>query len=203
MRRVELLVEEPSAEAALRELLPRNPAATARFKIINLGSKHALLTKLERRLRAYADRIRQGEDVRVVVLVDRDQDDCHALKAALERTARAAGLITRSAAGHRAAFDVVTRIAVEELESWFLGDPQALRAAFPNLPPINLRTAPFRNPENGGSWEALHRFLRRHGYYPGTYQKIDAARRIARHLDPTANRARSFTVFCDGLAACT
>lgn len=202
MRRIEALVEEPSAEAVLKVLLPRIVKGRATFKIINLGSKHALLKKLASRLRGYATRLSEGEDLRIVVLVDRDQDDCLALKAALERAARDAGLTTKSAATGTQPFTVVTRIAIEELESWFLGDPAALRATFPRLPEINLRTAPFRNPENGGSWEALHRYLKKHGYYPGTFPKIDAARRIAAHLNPGTNRARSFNVFCEGLAAC-
>jgi hypothetical protein len=96
----------------------------------------------------------------------------------------------------------VTRIAIEELESWFLGDPDALRKTFPQLPEIRLAASPFRNPENGGSWEALHRFLKRHGYYPGTYPKIEAARRIAENMATSANRTSSFRVFREGLEAC-
>ena len=37
-----------------------------------------------------------GESLRVVVLVDRDDDDCEQLKAELERMAVAAGLSTKS-----------------------------------------------------------------------------------------------------------
>lgn len=202
MRRIEVLVEEPSAEAALQVLLPRIVQGRARIKIINLGSKYALLKKLEERLRGYADRLKGGENLRVLVLVDRDQDDCTALKAQMERAARAAGLVTKSAAHGGSPFTVVTRIAIEELESWFLGDPDALRKTFPRLPEIRLAASPFRNPENGGSWEALHRFLKRHGYYPGTYPKIEAARRIAENMATSANRTSSFRVFREGLEAC-
>lgn len=203
MRCIHFLVEEPSAEAALRNLLPRLLANRARFIIINLGSKQALLKKLVPRLRAYADLIQAGEDLRVVVLVDRDNDNCAQLKDRLEQAASDGGLVTKRSAKAGKPFHIVTRIAVEELESWFLGDPDALRATFPRLPSINTKTAPFRNPENGGSWEALHRFLRKHGYYPGTYQKIDAARRIAANLSPDANRTPSFGAFCRGIEACT
>jgi hypothetical protein len=202
MRRIEVLVEEPSAEAALQVLLPRIVQGHARIKIINLGSKYALLKKLEGRLRGYADRLQDGENLRVLVLVDRDQDDCTALKAQMERAARVAGLVTKSAARGGSPFTVVTRIAIEELESWFLGDPDALRKTFPRLPQINLDASPFRNPENGGSWEALHKFLKKHGYYPGTYPKIEAARRIATNMTTSANKTSSFRAFREGLEAC-
>ncbi|MBX9596928.1 MAG: DUF4276 family protein [Roseomonas sp.] len=201
MRLVEVLVEEPSMEAALQQLLPRLLSGRARWKIINLGSKHALFAKAEARLRAYRRRIADGEALRVVVVVDQDNDACAMLKARLEDAAKRAGLATKTVPDRSGAFAVVTRIAVLELESWFLGDPAALRASFPRLPTIKLGTTPFRNPENGGTWEALHRFLRRHGYYPGGYPKIEAARLIGRHLKTEGNRARSFGAFCEGVIA--
>jgi len=199
MRMIEFLVEEPSAEAALHVLARKIVNGRARIKIINFGSKYALLQKLEDRLRGYARRLAAGDDLRIVVLVDRDADDCTKLKQTLEEAAKRAGLITKSAAAAGSSFTVVTRIAVEELESWFLGDPEALRATFSRLPQINNKAAPFRNPENGGSWEALHRFLKRYGYYQGSYPKIEAARRIAENMTPSANRAPSFSVFWQGI----
>ena len=47
----------------------------------------------------------------------------------------------------------------------------------------------------------LKRFLRKHGVYKGAYPKIEAARRIAVHLDPQRNRSRSFRHFVDGAGA--
>lgn len=88
-----------------------------------------------------------------------------------------------------------------ELESWFIGDPAALRKAFTGLPAIDANKGIFRNPDNGGCWEALHRFLKKHGIYKSSYPKIDAARRIAPSLDLHANRSRSFRVFVQGVEA--
>jgi hypothetical protein len=87
------------------------------------------------------------------------------------------------------------------LESWFIGDPAALRQAFTSLPRIDERSGIFRTPDNGGTWEALHRFLKRHGIYKSSYPKIDAARRIAPNLDLQANRSPSFRVFVQGVEA--
>lgn len=199
--RIDFIVEEPSAEEALRHLLPRLIGKRAKWKLINLGSKYKLLKVLPQRLAAYRRRIHAGEDLRVVVLVDRDNDDCVALKRRLEDAAQRVGLATKSAPDADGRFLVVNRIVIEELESWFIGDPEALRRAFTSLPAIDANKGIFRNPDNGGSWEALHRFLKRHGIYKSSFPKIDAARRIAPKLDVTANRSRSFQVFVRGIGA--
>lgn len=198
---IEILVEEQSAEEALRHLLPRVLKNRARARVINLGSKYKLLKVLPKRLTAYGQRIASGESLRVVVLVDRDDDDCEQLKAELERMAAAAGLPTKSSPAADGRFMVLNRIVIEELESWFIGDASALRKAFTSLPKVEQNRGIFRNPDNGGSWEALHRFLKRHGIYKSSFPKIDAARRIAPHLDIQQNRSRSFQVFVAGMEA--
>ncbi|WP_431307170.1 DUF4276 family protein [Acidithiobacillus acidisediminis] len=197
--RIEFLVEEQSAEEALKHLLPRLIDGRAQWKLINLSSKYKLLKVLPQRLAAYRRCIDQSEDLRIVVLVDRDLDDCIALKRQMEDTAKSVGLSTKSVPGPDGRFLVVNRIVIEELESWFIGDPVALRKAFTGLPSMDPTKGIFRNPDNGGSWEALHRFLKRHGIYKSSYPKIDAARRIAPHLGLQSNRSRSFQVFLDGV----
>lgn len=199
---IEILVEEQSAEEALRHLLPRVLGVRARPKVINLGSKHKLLRVLPDRMAAYASRISAGESLRIVVLVDRDADDCEALKGQLERVAAQAGLRTKTVgSAAKKPFVVLNRIVIEELESWFIGDPPALRRAFTGLPKIAADKGIFRNPDNGGSWESLHRFLKKHGIYKNSFPKIDAARRIAPHMNLEQNRSRSFQVFVNGMKA--
>jgi hypothetical protein len=198
---IEFLVEEPSTEETLRHVLPKLVGNRARYKLINMGSKYKLLKALPSRLAAYRDRIAQGEQLRVVVLVDRDTDDCAALKRRLEDMASVAGLATKTRPNAQEQFHVVNRIAVEELESWFIGDAAALRQTFSSLPVIDASKGIFRNPDNGGSWEALHRFLKKHGVYRSSYPKIDAARRIAPNLRIQTNRSRSFQVFVNGVEA--
>ena len=201
MIQLELLVEEASAEEALRHLLPALLRGRARTKVINLGSKYKLLKVLEDRLRAYRTRIDKGEDLRIVVLLDRDDDDCVLLKGRLEQAAVAAGLPSKSRPDGNGRFFVVNRIVIEELESWFIGDPEALRRAFTGLPRINPTGGIFRNPDNGGTWEALHRFLKKHGIYRNSYPKIDAARRIAPNMRVDRNRSESFGQFVAGIEA--
>jgi len=199
MNQVDILVEEPSAEEALRYLLPKIMPPGVRPKIINMRNKSNLLKNLPARLHAYKKRLNKGENLRLVVLVDKDNDDCVQLKATLEKMAREAQLPTKSSPDATGHFIVLNRIVVEELESWFLGDSVALRKAFPSLPIIHPRTKPFANPDNGGSWEALHRFLKKHGIYKNSYPKIDAARKIAQHMNISENRCKSFQKFVSGI----
>jgi len=90
---VEVLVEEPSAEAALRILLPRM-LGEATFDVHAYSCKDALLKRLPERLSGYASWI--PKDWRIVVVVDRDDDDCAKLKKRLEAMAGEAGLATTS-----------------------------------------------------------------------------------------------------------
>jgi hypothetical protein len=136
-----------------------------------------------------------------MVLVDRDADDCVQLETKLEQAAAAAELSTKSKPDGNDRFRVVNRIVIEELESWFIGDPVALRKAFTSLPAINASSGIFRNPDNGGTWEALHRFLKKHGIYRKSFPKIDAARRIAPHINFATNRSESFGQFVAGIEA--
>ncbi len=185
---VELLVEEPSMEAALELILPRVlPEAEHTFQIHVHQGKRDLLAKIEQRLRAYA--AMRWQDMRVVVVVDRDGDDCRDLKQRLVAACTAAGS------------DALCRIAIEELEAWFFGDVQAMRAAYPRVPATLANQARFREPDaiTGGTWEALERVLRRAGYYTAGMPKVEVASRIATHMDPARNRSRSFQVLVDGL----
>jgi hypothetical protein len=116
---LEFLVEEPSIEAFLSELLPRLFGDRATFTIHAHQGKSDLLGKIGDRLRGYAKWM--PEAWRIVIVVDRDNDDCQALKQQMEQAATEAGLGTRTASSG-ATWRVVNRIAVEELEAWFFGD---------------------------------------------------------------------------------
>jgi hypothetical protein len=195
-----VFVEEESAQAGLSVLLPKILPVGCGRQIINLQSKSQLLRKIEARLRGYLQQCIR-EDIRIAVLVDRDRDDCLHLKSQLELAARQAGFSTKSNpdATRSPAFRVLNRVVVEELESWFLGDPAAICGAFPGVKGLNVRKPPFVNPDNGGDWEALERILRQSGY-KSNYKKIEGARRIATHMKPAINRSQSFRSFRDGLA---
>lgn len=192
-------VEEPSAEAALSLLLPRLLPGVE-FQLLLFQGKADLLKKLPARLRAYADWM--PIDWRILVLVDEDRQDCLSLKSQLEQAAFSAGLLSKSQAAG-GSFQLLNRIAVEELEAWFLGDAPALRQAYPRLPADFERGRRWRDPDavNGGTWEALEQLLQQHGYYDTGYAKVEAARKIAGYMQPEHNRSHSFQVFVQGLRA--
>lgn len=198
---VEVLVEEPSMEAALRVLLPR-VLGDLTFEVYPYQCKDDLLKRLPVRLRGYSAWL--PDDYRIAVVVDRDNDDCHELKRQLEQMASAAHLRTRTSACGRP-YQMVNRLAIEELEAWYFGDWDAVREAYPKVPDTIPDQAKYRDPDAiaGGTWEAFERVLQRAGYCQTGLRKIEVARAVAEHWRPEVNRSRSFRVFRDVLQEMT
>ena len=187
-------------EAMLDTIAPGIIGERATFKVLTYQGKAKLLRELPKRLRGYAKRV-ENENLRVVVLVDRDAEDCRELKTQLESFAQQADLSTKTNPRPDGGFFLVNRIVIEELESWFFGDTNAICSAFPGVPDSLGEKPRFRDPDaiKGGTWEALHKVLREAGYYPTGLPKTEVARKIAEKLIPEENRSRSFQVFRDGL----
>ena len=185
-------------EEFLRVFLPRALPEQGSFEVHSFGSKNVLQRELKNRLRGYARWL--PADWRIIVVMDRDSDDCHALKTELEMAASAAGLRTRSQGG-KGPWQVVNRIAIEELEAWYFGDWEAVREAYPRVPASVPQRAPFRDPDAilGGTWEAFERILRRHGYFRTGLRKREAARTIAARIRHDRSRSRSFEVFVEAI----
>ena len=112
-----------------------------------------------------------------------------------------AGLTTKTSAAPDGTFQVLNRIAIEELEAWFWGDFEAMRQAYPRLPATLSSRRPFRDSDAiaGGTAEAMERVLQRAGYYKSGLAKTQAARDIARYMQPERNLSKSFQVFREGL----
>lgn len=198
-------VEEPSIKDALDVLMPRLLDARAvTLNIIDHGSKPQLLRNLPNRLAGYARRLVR-EDIRVLVVIDRDDDDCLQLKQQLEAIAAAVGLATKTVPDADGNFRVVNRIVVEELEAWFFGDVPALCAAYPGVPDTLARKSRYRDPDAivGGTWEKLLQILQQAGHYRASERlpKTEVARRVAVLMNPRQNRSASFNHFVTGLEA--
>jgi hypothetical protein len=196
---IEFLVEEPSAEAALNVLLPKILPAGVGFKIHPYNGKSDLLKKLPNRLRGYKTWL--PVDWKIVVLTDKDRGNCAEIKNTMESAASLAGLITKPT--NSGNFQVLTRIAVEELEAWFFGDVSALVAAYPGVPPTLASRAGYRDPDliSGGTWEKLEKVLQNAGYFAAGLPKIEAAAEISSHMVPENNRSKSFQTFLSGIKA--
>jgi hypothetical protein len=195
------LVEEPSAESFLRALLPRLLPPDRTFQIHPFQGKQDLLGKLESRLRAYAQWL--PEEARIVVIVDRDADECTELKERLESHATTAGLRTRSS--HPEQWQIVNRVAVEELEAWYFGDWPAVCEAYPRLPLTVPQKKGFRDSDAilGGTWEAFERILQKSGYFETGLRKMEAARVLGGVIVSERSTSSSFVCLRDALVEAT
>lgn len=187
-----VFVEEISMEAALDKLLPKI-LGDVEFQIIQFQCKDDLLKQLPSRLKGYSSWL--PAEHAIMVLVDRDRDDCLLLKQQLEQISTEAGLITKTQGAGR--FQVVNRVVIEELESWFFGDWQAVRQAYPKVPENIPNKAKYRKPDEitGGTWEALEREMKRVGYFKAGINKLECARKIGQHMNPAENNSPSFNAF--------
>lgn len=179
-------------ERAIQHLVPRIVPSVP-FDVQVLNGKETLIKKLPDRLRGYAKWI-EAANTKILVLVDRDDDDCRELKLRLDKIAMQAGLRING-------IQILNRIVVEELEAWFFGDVPALCKVYPRIPPSLGEQVAYRDPDqiSGGTWEALARVLKKHGYHSSALSKINVATEIAVHMDVECNRSRSFRAFRDGL----
>ena len=177
MGRLIFLLEEPSMEALLQGLLPRLFPGL-RFLCVPHEGKDDLDSSIRRTLRDW----RTPGD-RFVVVRDNDGADCIAVKDTLQQFCRD---------GRRE--DTLIRIVCQELEAWYLGDPDAMAVAFGDQSLRNISSRPrFRNPD------AISRPSTQVERLVSGYRKIAGARRMANHLSRENNRSHSFGVFLSGI----
>jgi hypothetical protein len=161
--------------------LPANPHAKPDIK------HRGLLDQLPAKLRGYAH---LPDGYCVVVLVDSDKADCHELKNAL---------IQMCESLDRRPPCVLFRIAVEEIESWFLADIEAIRIAYPKAK--HLKIAGIRPDSIVGAWERLAEALGRHPADCDGSDKYEWAMKIAPHLDLDKPKSPSLNAFVQGIAS--
>lgn len=194
---LEFLVEEPSMEAFLRELLPRMLGDEMSFQIYPFQCKNDLIDKLPSRLKGYSSWL--PAEYRIIVILDRDDEDCFKLKKQLDSMVHQCGLCTRSDDVNK--WQVLNRIAIEELESWYFGDWNALKSLYPRVSANVPQKESFRDPDAiaGGTWEAFERILKRAGYFEGGLRKTEVARKLGRNIDWKSNSSCSFQCLRDAV----
>jgi hypothetical protein len=167
------------------------------FEVYPFQCKDDLLSKLSSRLRGYSAWL--PADWRIVVVVDRDDEDCIKLKKRLDETVLREGLRTRSS--DTTNWQVVNRIAIEELEAWYFGDWVTVKNLYPRVNANIQQKEAYRNPDaiSGGTWEAFERLMKQAGYFSGGLRKIEAARQLGRHIDWQHNSSLSFQYFRDAV----
>ena len=177
MNRVVFLLEEYSMKALLDGLLPRL-FPDLLFQCVPHDGKGDLEKSIPRKLRAWRE-----PGVRFVVVRDNDRGDCKALKEYL-----------RGLCADRQEEDCLIRIACQELEAWYLGEPDALAEAFgkESLRRVGSR-ARFRKPDE------IPYPARELSRLVPHYQKIAGARAIAGNLTRERNRSPSFQAMMNGV----
>ena len=209
---LELLVEGQSERTALEPLLTMllgaygKPHTWRIHKHRGIGrlpndikarpnpQNNTLLHNLPAKLRAYGKSCGPGDAVVVLVDLD-DRPDCQSFKKDLLRVLDFCDPAPMT----------LIRIAIEELESWYLGDRDALRAAYPNAKITAL--AAYIQDSQCGTWEKLadalypggSRKLEKRGYRERLEQKRIWARDIVPHMVIERNQSTSFQVFCVGI----
>lgn len=164
-----------------RGKLPANPLAIP-------DRKHrGLFDQLPAKLRGFGKYM--NEDSIVLVLADVDQDDCVALLQ--ELSDMLAQLPSRPPR-------VLFRLAIEETESWFLADTEAIRAAYPKAKLAGIHDlAP---DARVGAWEKLAVCLDMKPDSVSGADKFRWAENIAPHLNLIAPFSPSLGKLIGGLA---
>jgi len=181
MGRVIFLVEEESMTETLRELLPKlfpEWRESVHWLALTHRGKSDLEKSSPKNLKGWTE-----AGARFVILRDNDGGDCRQRKQHL-----------RELASSRQSEVVLIRIVCQELESWFLGDLSAVKAAFSRASADPERfPAKFREPDRlTNAADELARLT-------GTKTKVSRAKKIAKHLRPDSNRSVSFNHFISGL----
>lgn len=170
--------------------IPANPEALPN------RNDRTLLHNLPAKLRAYGNE--EDESLVVVVLVDLDdRQSCIDFKNQLVALLNCCDKKP----------NVLFRIAIEELEAWYLGDTNALRQSYPEAKLEKL--ADYVQDSQNGTWEILAEIV-----HPGGLNELHAkgkrsplvreekvkwAKTIAPYMDVDRNRSPSFCCFRDGL----
>ena len=160
-------------EGLLPRLLPGLP-----FLCIPHEGKRDLEKSIPRKLRAWRE-----PGVRFIVVRDNDGGDCQSLKRKFQEICTESGRP-----------DTLVRIAVQELEAWYFGDPLAIAMAFGKEDLKTLKSkAKYRNPDT------IYQPSKELAKLVPEFQKITGARQMAAHLSRTRNTSRSFQVTMDSI----
>ena len=162
---IEILIEDSSGEQLLNTLLPQILGAQGQPHTWRLHAykgigriprglrktadpaKRILLDQLPKILRGYAKT--PGIDA-VVVVLDSDRKDCAAFLTQLKELADASEMSSKT----------LFRLAIEEMEAWYLGDREALLRAYPRAKTKALDG--YEQDSVCGTWEVVADAL-----YPG------------------------------------
>lgn len=170
-------LEEPSAKAMLQGIVPRLlPDIESRFIVFE--GKQDLEKRLPIRLRAW-----QNPEARFLVMRDQDSGNCQQIKQHLVTLCSDAGRP-----------DAIVRIACHELESFYLGDLNAVAKAIgPSKLASQQSKAKYRNPDRlNNAAQELKRIAK-------NYQKLSGSRALGPMLALEGNHSESYNQLLAGI----
>lgn len=208
---IEILVEDSSGERLLEILLPRllgsqgNPHTWRLHAYKGIGripqglttktdpTKRILLDQLPRLLRGYGKT--PGID-RVVVVLDADKRDCAEFLRELKAVVKSCQPQTPK---------TLLRLAIEEIEAWYLGDRQALLVAYPRAKRSILDR--YAQDSACDTWQLLadaiypggSAAIKKAGWPLPGQVKYEWAGKIGPLMNLERNESPSFRKLCDGL----
>lgn len=167
-------LEEPSAREMFEGILPKILPETIRAQYIVFEGKQDLEKQLIRKLKYW-----KMPDCRFFVLRDQDSDDCHYIKENLVEKCREAQKP-----------NTIVRIACHELESFYLGDLQAVDQGLRTNNLSRLQnTRKYRKPDNlNNPAQELINLTEK------SYQKVSGSRAISKHMNLENNCSHSFNI---------
>ncbi len=153
-------------------------------------SKRVLLNKLPQLIRGYRRVL--TENMALFIVIDGDKRDCKVFKQELESVLKTCGTSKSN---------IVFCIAIEEMESWLLGDNTALLKAYPKARKSIIDS--YIQDSLCDTWELMADAvyedkalgLKRKGYPDIGIQKCEWANRISPHLEIEQNSSQSFRYF--------
>ena len=183
MRTLVFFLEEPSAEAMLKGVLPTLLPEDISPVYIIFEGKQDLEKQIVRKLRAW-----KTPDTLFIILRDQDSGDCLSIKENLQEKCKEA---------HKE--ETLIRIACRELESFYLGELSAVEKGL-GIPGLGARQMErkFRDPDRlEKPSEELRRLTK------GVYQKVSGSKAIGPFLSSDgSNRSHSFRVLITGIQDC-
>ncbi|MCL2832197.1 MAG: DUF4276 family protein [Treponema sp.] len=177
MVKIVFLLEESSMKELLSIILPQIFPQSYTFQCIAHNGKPALKKSIPIKTRGWKE-----QNVQFVIVCDKDSADCKKLKTDLHN------LIYETRHS-----DTLIRIVCTELESWYLGDLDAVEKGYGISLSGYKAKAIFRNPDSiANAKQELRKLV-------PAYQQITGAKKIAQYMDITKNKSHSFNVFVKGI----
>jgi hypothetical protein len=173
-----IFTEETSAEKCFEAILPKIILDSQSFKILAHGGRE----NLKKALKTTLPKISESNGVRILITIDQDKHDCKNLKKELQE------IIQKNC---RCSYKI--RIVCKELESWFLGDLEAISKAYPRF-----RADKYRNKSDMRNVDAINspskKLLKIITQLEGRkfLSKNELSEKISNHLDLTKNTSNSF-----------